>query len=140
MVAYYLITCKNDFDFPKYFYIFWLLVLVEFTLSTQMLDSIFFAGGGGGGYFLRGIFSSGDFFQGDFFLGGLFPPGDFFLGGFFPATGPDWLLTQEYPKQDDEEVVVVQELAVEINLINPVPPVIDLTRYSKFVKAEVVML
>ena len=55
--------------------------------------------------------------------------------------GPVWLLTQEYPKQDNEEVVaVVQELAVEINPINPVPPVIDLTRYSKFVNAERIML
>ena len=49
--------------------------------------------------------------------------------------GPAWLLTQEYPNQDNE-VVVVQELTVEINPINPVPPVIDLTRHSKFVKAE----
>ena len=53
--------------------------------------------------------------------------------------GPAWLLTQEYPNQDNE-VVVVQELTVEINPINPVPPVIDLTRHSKFVKAERVML
>ena len=53
---------------------------------------------------------------------------------------PTWLLTQESPKQDNEEVVVVQELTVEINSINPVPPVTDLTRYSKFVKAERVML
>ena len=54
--------------------------------------------------------------------------------------GSTWLLTQEYPKKDNAEVVVVQGLTVEINPINPVPPVIDLTRYSKFVKAERVML
>ena len=53
---------------------------------------------------------------------------------------PTWLLTQEYPKQDDEEVVVVQELTVEINPIHPVPPVIDLTTYSKIVKVERIML
>ena len=54
--------------------------------------------------------------------------------------GPAWLITQEHPIQDNVEVVVVQELTVEINPINPVPPIIDLTRYSKFVKAERVML
>ena len=54
--------------------------------------------------------------------------------------GPAWLIIQEYPSQDNVEVVVVQELTVEINPINPVPPVIDLTRYSKFVKAERVKL
>ena len=53
---------------------------------------------------------------------------------------PAWLITQEYPSQDNVEVVVVQELTVEINPINPVPPIIDLTRYSKFVKAERVKL
>ena len=54
--------------------------------------------------------------------------------------GPAWLITQEYSSQDDVEVVAVQELTVEINPSNPVPPIIDLTRYSKFVKAERVML
>ena len=54
--------------------------------------------------------------------------------------GPAWLITQEYPSQDNVEVVVVQELTVEINPINPVPPIIDLTRYNKFVKDERVML
>ena len=54
--------------------------------------------------------------------------------------GPAWLLTQEYPKQDNEDVAVEQELTLEINPINPVPPVIDLTRHSKFVKAERVIL
>ena len=53
--------------------------------------------------------------------------------------GPPWLLTQEYPNQDNK-VAVVQELTVEINPINPVSPVIDLTRYGKFVKAERIML
>ena len=54
--------------------------------------------------------------------------------------GPAWLITQEYPIQDNVKVVVVQELTVEINPINHVPPIIDLTRYNKFVKAERVML
>ena len=54
--------------------------------------------------------------------------------------GPTWLTTLVHPIQDNVEVVVVQELTVEINPINPVPPIIDLTRYSKFVKAERVML
>ena len=52
--------------------------------------------------------------------------------------GPAWLLTQEYPDQDDE-VVVVKELTVEINPINPVPPLIDLTRHSTYAKAGRVM-
>ena len=51
-----------------------------------------------------------------------------------------WLITQEYSKQDNEEVAVVQELTIKINPINPLPPVIDLTRFSKFVKAKRVML
>ena len=38
--------------------------------------------------------------------------------------GPDWLVTKEYPDQANE-VVVVNELTVEINPINPVPPIID---------------
>ena len=54
--------------------------------------------------------------------------------------GPAWLMTQEYPKQENVEVVVVQALTVEINPINPVPPIIDLTRFSKFVKNERVIL
>ena len=53
---------------------------------------------------------------------------------------PAWLITEEYPSQDNVEVVVVQGLTVEINPINPVPPITALTRYSKFVKAERVML
>ena len=54
--------------------------------------------------------------------------------------GPTWLITQEYPSQDNVEVVAVQELTIEINSINPVPPITDLTRCSKSVKAERVML
>ena len=53
--------------------------------------------------------------------------------------GPDWLVTREYPVQDNE-AVVVNELTVEINPINPVPPIIDLTRNSKYNKAERIML
>ena len=52
--------------------------------------------------------------------------------------GPDWLISQEYPNQDNE-VVILNELTVEINPINPVPPVIDLARHSTFTKAERVM-
>ena len=53
--------------------------------------------------------------------------------------GPAWLATQEYPDQDNEVVVVVQELIAEINPIIPVPPLIDLTRHSTYIKAERVM-
>ena len=52
--------------------------------------------------------------------------------------GPDWLIFKEYPDQDNE-VVIVNELTIEINPINPVPPVIDLTRHSTYTKAERVM-
>ena len=52
---------------------------------------------------------------------------------------PAWLLSQEYTNQDNEEGVVVQKLTVEINSTNPVPPITDLTRHSKFVKAERVL-
>ena len=49
------------------------------------------------------------------------------------------MILREYLNHENE-VVVVQELTVEINPINPVPKVIDLTRHSKFIKAERVML
>ena len=49
--------------------------------------------------------------------------------------GSAWLLSQEYPNQDNE-VVVVQELTIEINPVNPVPPVIDLTRLNLLKQRE----
>ena len=53
--------------------------------------------------------------------------------------GPDWLITRDYPDQDNK-VVVVSELTAEINPINPVPPIIDLTRHRKCIKIERIML
>ena len=53
--------------------------------------------------------------------------------------GPYWLVTRENPDQDNE-VVVVNELTVEINPINPVPSITDLTRHSKYIKVERIML
>ena len=47
--------------------------------------------------------------------------------------GPSWLLTGSYPEQSNVEVVV-KELTVEINPIHPIQPLIDLTKYSSFIK------
>ena len=52
--------------------------------------------------------------------------------------GSDWLITKDYPVQDNE-VVVVSELTVEINPIIPVPPLTDLTRHNKYIKVERIM-
>ena len=41
--------------------------------------------------------------------------------------GPDWLTTQHYPEQTHLNVAI-NELVVEINPINPVPPVLNLDR------------
>ena len=46
---------------------------------------------------------------------------------------PSWLLTGNYPEQSNVEIVV-KELMVEINPIHPIQPLIDLTKYSSFIK------
>ena len=52
--------------------------------------------------------------------------------------GPSWLLTGNYPEQSNVEVVV-KELTVEINLIHPIQPLIDLTKYSSLIKVVRIM-
>ena len=50
-------------------------------------------------------------------------------------VGPTWLTTpSEFPNQD-HEIALVSEIVVEINPIPPVPALIDLTRFSKFLRA-----
>ena len=52
--------------------------------------------------------------------------------------GPSWLLTGNYPEQSNVDVVV-NELTVEINPIHPIQPLIDLTKYSSFIKVVRIM-
>ena len=52
--------------------------------------------------------------------------------------GPSWLLTGNFPEQSNVNVVV-NELTVEINPIHPIKPLIDLTKYSSFIKVVRIM-
>ena len=52
--------------------------------------------------------------------------------------GPDWLITQHYPEQTHVHVAI-NELVVEINPINLLPPVLDLDRISSYTKAINIM-
>ena len=52
--------------------------------------------------------------------------------------GPDWLITQHYPKQTHVHVAI-NELVVEINPINLVPPVLYLDRISSCTRAINIM-
>ena len=52
--------------------------------------------------------------------------------------GPDWFSTQHYPEQTHMHVPT-NELLVEINPVNPVPPVIDLERISSYSRAVNIM-
>ena len=52
--------------------------------------------------------------------------------------GPSWLLTSNFPEQSNVDVVV-NELTVEINPIHPIQPLIDLTKYSSFIKVVRIM-
>ena len=45
--------------------------------------------------------------------------------------GPEWLTTQHYPEQTHIHVAT-NELVVEINPVNPVPPILDLKRISSY--------
>ena len=49
--------------------------------------------------------------------------------------GPSWLLTGEFPEQSNVNVAV-NELTVEIN---PIPPLIDLTKFSSFLRVLRIM-
>ena len=51
---------------------------------------------------------------------------------------PDWLITQHYPEQTHVHVAI-NELVVEINPINPVPPVKDLDRISSYTRVINIM-
>ena len=52
--------------------------------------------------------------------------------------GPEWLTTQHYPEQTHMHVVT-NELVVEINPVNPIPPVLDLERISSYTRAINIM-
>ena len=52
--------------------------------------------------------------------------------------GPSWLLTRKFPEQSSINVVV-NELTVEINHIHPIKPLIDLTKYSSFIRVVRIM-
>ena len=52
--------------------------------------------------------------------------------------GPEWLATQHYPEQSHMHVAT-NELVVEINPVNPIPPVLDLERISSYARAFSIM-
>ena len=52
--------------------------------------------------------------------------------------GPEWLTTQHYPEQTHMPVAT-NELVVEINPVNPIPPVLDLERISSYTRAINIM-
>ena len=52
--------------------------------------------------------------------------------------GPEWLSTQNYPEQTSIHVAT-NELLIEINAVNPVPPVLDLERISSYPRAVNIM-
>ena len=52
--------------------------------------------------------------------------------------GPEWLTTQHYPEQTHMHVET-NELVVEINPVNPIPPVLDLERISSYTRAINIM-
>ena len=52
--------------------------------------------------------------------------------------GPEWITTQHYPEQAHMHVAT-NELVVEINPVNPVPPVLDLERISSYTRAINIM-
>ena len=51
---------------------------------------------------------------------------------------PEWLTTQHYPEQTHMHVAT-NKLVVEINPVNPVPPVLDLERISSYTRAINIM-
>ena len=53
--------------------------------------------------------------------------------------GPSWLLTREFTEQTSINVVV-NELTVEINPIHPNQPLIDLTKFSSYIRVIRIMI
>ena len=53
--------------------------------------------------------------------------------------GPSWLLTRKFPEQTSTNVVV-NELTVEINSIHPIQPLIDLTKFSSYIRVIRIMI
>ena len=49
--------------------------------------------------------------------------------------GPSWLLTREFPEQSNINIIV-NELTVEINPVHPIPPLINLTKFSSFIRVQ----
>ena len=49
--------------------------------------------------------------------------------------GPEWLTNQHYPEQTHMHVAT-NELVVEINPVNPVPPVLDLEKISSYYQSN----
>ena len=47
--------------------------------------------------------------------------------------GPSWLLTREFPEQSNINIII-NELTVEINQVHQIPPLIDLTKFSSFIR------
>ena len=52
--------------------------------------------------------------------------------------GPSWLLTREFPEQSNINIVV-NELTVEISPVHPIPPLIDLNKFSSFLRVLRIM-
>ena len=52
--------------------------------------------------------------------------------------GPSWLLTREFPEQTNINIAV-NELAVEINPVHPIPPLIDLTKFNSYLQVLRIM-
>ena len=52
--------------------------------------------------------------------------------------GPSWLLTREFLEQSNINIIV-NELTVEINPVHPIPPLIDLTKFSSFLRVFRIM-
>ena len=52
--------------------------------------------------------------------------------------GPSWLLTREFSEQTNINIAV-NELTAEINPVHPMPPLIDLTKFSSFLQVLRIM-
>ena len=52
--------------------------------------------------------------------------------------GSSWLLTREFLEQSNINIIV-NELTVKINPVHPIPPLIDLTKFSSFIRVLRIM-
>ena len=52
--------------------------------------------------------------------------------------GPSWLLSRAFPKQSNINIAV-NELTIEITPVHPIPPLIDLTKFSSFLRVPRIM-